>query len=101
MLPFADESFTAYVANLSAMLVDHPLNQFKEAYRVLQKGCTASFTIWGKKEECLMFTLMNPVFEKHLPEDKFKAMMDERSHFDLFYGKHFNIDQELSNIGFT
>ena len=31
----------------------NPSNQFKEAYRVLKKGGTASFTIWGVKERSM------------------------------------------------
>ena len=51
-LAFKDASFDAYVANLSLMLVDNPVNQIKEARRVLKSGSKAAFTIWGRKENC-------------------------------------------------
>ena len=66
VLPFADQTFNAYIANLSIHLVNHPKRQIYEAYRVLKPGSAACFTIWGKKDECLLFTLVGKVFEKYL-----------------------------------
>jgi len=51
-LSFKDDSFDCYIANLSLMLVDNPLNQLSEAKRVLKSGGRAAFTIWGRREKC-------------------------------------------------
>lgn len=101
LLPFANETFSAYLANLSVMLVNNPLNQFKEAYRVLQKGSNAVFTIWGKKEMTLQFTHVDNVIEKHLPAEMVASMKAQSSNFDLFYGKHFDVEKTLKEIGFS
>jgi len=101
LLPFADETFSAYLANLSVMLVDKPSNQFKEAHRVLQKGCSASFVIWGTREETLLVNHVERVLQKHLPPQLRDEMMAERSHHDLFYGKHLDVEKTLREIGFS
>lgn len=101
LLPFAEETFSAYLANLSVMLVNNPLNQFREAYRVLQKGSNACFTIWGNREETIQFTHVDSVIEKHLPGDMVASMKAQSSNFDLFYGKHFDVEKTLKEIGFT
>ena len=89
------------MANLSAMLVDKPLNQFKEAFRVLQPGCSAAFTIWGRRAESLMMNHIEGVLEKHLPAPMVEAMVAEKSAFDLFDGKHFDVEKTLKAIGFS
>lgn len=41
------------------MLVDNPMNQLKEAHRVLCTDGIAGFTVWGRKENCALFTLIS------------------------------------------
>mmetsp|Transcript_17642 Transcript_17642/g.51353 ORF Transcript_17642/g.51353 Transcript_17642/m.51353 type:complete len:321 (-) Transcript_17642:138-1100(-) len=53
-LPFADNYFGAYLANLTMQLVQRPDLQIKEAYRVLKPGSKACFTVYGRPENCLM-----------------------------------------------
>ena len=67
LLPFADGIFDIYIANLSLMLVNNHLNQIKEAFRILQKGSIAAFTIWGNEGECLLYTLVEAIMEKNFP----------------------------------
>jgi len=59
MMPFADGTFGAYIASLSLMLVNNPKNQIKEAYRILKNNSVATFTVWGRREQCVMFTVMD------------------------------------------
>ena len=61
LLPFSDGVFDIYIANLSLMLVNNHLNQIQEAYRVLKKGGMAAFTIWGKHDECIQYTIVETV----------------------------------------
>lgn len=49
-LPFADDTFEAYISNLSLMIVQHRERQISEAFRVLKPGSRACFTIWGRPE---------------------------------------------------
>ena len=55
-LPFEDQSFGAYIANLSLMIVPNKQKQISEAYRVLKPGSAACFAIWGREENCQQFT---------------------------------------------
>jgi ubiquinone/menaquinone biosynthesis C-methylase UbiE len=56
-LPFANEQFDCYLANLSLHLVDNPLSQIRECFRILEHGGLAGFTIWGRREYCKIFTI--------------------------------------------
>jgi len=40
------------------MIVPHPEKQIRECFRVLQKGSRACFTIWGRPENCIQFTIL-------------------------------------------
>jgi len=37
-------------------LIDSAENQIREAFRVLKPGSAACFTVWGRRENSLMFT---------------------------------------------
>ena len=58
-LPFASDEFNSYTANMSLMLVDNYMNQLKEAYRILRPRGIAGFTVFGRRENCALFTLMS------------------------------------------
>ena len=49
-LPYPDASFDRYISNLSLMLVDNHMNQLNEAYRVLESGGIAGFSVIGREE---------------------------------------------------
>ena len=55
-LPFPDCWFDSYVSNLVLQLIDSPENQIREAFRVLKSGSIAAFTVWGRRENSLIFT---------------------------------------------
>lgn len=55
-LPFPDCWFDSYVSNLVLQLIDSPENQIREAFRVLKPGSIAAFTVWGRRENSLIFT---------------------------------------------
>ncbi len=50
------------------MIVVNPINQIKEAYRVLKNNGIAVFTVWGNPEKCAIFTLVDQVVFKHFPQ---------------------------------
>ena len=39
--------------------------QLSEAYRVLESGGVAGFTVWGRQENTQFFTLMPEIFERN------------------------------------
>lgn len=71
-LPFPDEWFTCYVSNLVLQLIDSAEDQIKEAFRVLKPGSIACFTVWGRKENSLMFTAINEA-KKRMAEETGQA----------------------------
>jgi ubiquinone/menaquinone biosynthesis C-methylase UbiE len=64
-LPFNDEEFDCYLANLSLNLVINPKNQIKEAYRVLKNGSLCGMSIWGRKENCKYYSVLNDVLRRN------------------------------------
>lgn len=78
-LPFEDESFDCYIATFSLMLVDNHKNQLAEAYRVLQPGCYAGFSVWGREEYSNQFTF----FKRSLAKKGIEVQDATRSNFHL------------------
>lgn len=56
-LPYSDGQFDRYIANLSLMIVESPSQMLSEAYRVLQPGGFAAFSVWANKEDCTLFSI--------------------------------------------
>jgi len=70
-LQFEDASFDRYLANLNVMLVPDPDRALDEATRVLQPGGLAAWSVWGRPEHSLMFTIPPQAAERvgiQLPE---------------------------------
>lgn len=84
-LPFPDNSFDRFIANLSLQIVPSPDKMLSEAYRVLSPQGIAGFTVWGKASETNIFNILS----KALQQAGF--ISEERSHF------HLNNDAELRN----
>lgn len=63
-LPFSDDYFQAYVANMSLHLVANHKNQLAEAYRVLQPGGYAGFSVWGREETTNYFAFLKNTLHK-------------------------------------
>jgi ubiquinone/menaquinone biosynthesis C-methylase UbiE len=57
-LSFSDESFDRYLANLSLHIVPDPLQMLKESYRVLKADGISGFSVWGRREESVLFTYL-------------------------------------------
>ena len=54
-LPYADSLYDRYIANLSLHIVENPQKMAQEAFRVLQSGGRASFSVWGKPQPNNLF----------------------------------------------
>jgi len=61
-LPYSNSYFDLYLSSLSMMIVSNHHNQLSEAYRVLEEGGTAGFTVWGRSENSTLFTFVPEVF---------------------------------------
>jgi SAM-dependent methyltransferase len=100
-LPFEDSSFDRYISSMSLMIVENPNSMLKEAYRVLEKGGLAGFSVWGRPENCTSFTILpeawsncglnaaNPMADAHsfCDMDKMKQHLEEAGFTDvkMFY----------------
>eukprot|EP01133_Synstelium_polycarpum_P002521 gene2521-2882_t len=56
-LTFADGAFDRYFSNYCLHLVADPDAMLAESYRVLEKGGVAAFSVWGRPENSLQFTI--------------------------------------------
>ncbi|KAN0027844.1 hypothetical protein ACTFIV_009668 [Dictyostelium citrinum] len=63
-LPFEDNSFDRYFSNYCLHLVESPETMLKEAYRVLEKGGSAAFSVWGRPENSNQFTIVKKIAEQ-------------------------------------
>lgn len=93
-LPYPDGYFDMYLASLSLMLVNDHINQLSEAYRVLQEGGTAGFTVWGRRENSNYFTFLPEILkvcEIELPSQS-------RSPFHL--GDKDQLEKDIRDAGF-
>jgi SAM-dependent methyltransferase len=58
-LPFEDNQFDIVISNLSLQLVTHPEIMLKESLRVTKNDCYNAFSVWGRNESSLIFTLFD------------------------------------------
>ena len=95
-LPFKDETFGAYISNLSLMLVVNPQNQIKEAFRVLKPGKIACFTIWCDTTD--WFTCVEKTAQRLFPDSN-ETPAQESDY--LFRDKGVLVKSYLESAGFT
>ncbi|KAF2073686.1 hypothetical protein CYY_005003 [Polysphondylium violaceum] len=60
-LPYKDGAFDAYFSNFCLHLVHDPDNMLAEAYRVLEKGGMAAWSVWGRPENSNQFSILKNV----------------------------------------
>jgi ubiquinone/menaquinone biosynthesis C-methylase UbiE len=75
---FKNEQMDVVIANYSLHLVEKPEKMLKECSRVLKKDGIALFSIWGRPENSLQFTLVPNILKKHNIE-----LPDQRSWFHI------------------
>ncbi|KAM9956946.1 hypothetical protein ACTFIR_003681 [Dictyostelium discoideum] len=63
-LPFPDNSFDRYFSNYCLHLVTSPETMLKEAYRVLEVGGIAAFSVWGRPENSNQFTIVKKIADE-------------------------------------
>ena len=96
-LPFKEDTFDCYLANLSLMLVDNHMNQLAEAFRVSKRGAHLGFTVWGRKDYNNNFTILDTILEKHGLGPKEKP---KKTNYDL--GKDPEaLKKQFESMGFS
>ncbi len=64
-LPFVDGCFDAYIAPASLYVVSDPAAMIKESHRVLKKGGSAGFSVFGHLKDSTFFHTMTAVLGKY------------------------------------
>ena len=80
-LEFKDESFDVCFSNLSLQIVENPEKMLSESWRVLKKGGRVGFTVWGKQENSLFFTIPKLILVKNgveLPNDRTNFHLNDK-----------------------
>ena len=96
LVDVASDSIDRYLSNLCLMLVPDHTAMLKETFRVLKKGGSAAFTIWGDKTMANFFTTIPKAFAKHgVPSDT-----SDRSNFHLGQDDE-ALRQEFLDAGFS
>ena len=94
-MPFTDSSFDRYISNLSLMLVDNHMNQLKEAYRILENGGIAGFSVWGRKENCLGFSVLPEIMKA------FEIIPTKPQKNNFHLNDEAKLKSDLESVGFT
>jgi ubiquinone/menaquinone biosynthesis C-methylase UbiE len=63
-LPFEDKYFDIVFSNLSIHLVSTPENMLRECSRVSKANTWNCFSVWGRKDESLIFTIFDDTLKK-------------------------------------
>lgn len=71
--------FDIVFSNFSLHIVTHPQNMLKECSRVSKANSWNCFSVWGKKEQSLFFTILDDAFKKLYPHETSNC----RSNFHL------------------
>ncbi|CDW79798.1 coq5 family protein [Stylonychia lemnae] len=96
-LPFKNDTFDCYIANLSLMIVDNHVNQLSEAYRVCKRGSKFGFSVWGREENNNNFKIVNQIFEKYQLGPKVKPT---KTNFHICQNQD-QVKKEMEDIGYT
>eukprot|EP00347_Sterkiella_histriomuscorum_P016064 403354621 len=100
-LTISSQSIDVYLANLSLMLVDDPLKQIKECYRVLKPRGQAGFTVWGRKCNSPVFNIFEEALNQVLfPENSTKpaSMSQEKHQMIHLFTKEFEFGHSIDKI---
>lgn len=95
-LPYADKFFDTYISTLSLMIVPNHHNQLAEAYRVLNDGGIAGFSVWGREKNSSLFTFLPEI----LAEVGIPIPPPARTNFHLGVDKEALID-DVKAAGFS
>ena len=88
LLPYPKSYFDLYLSSLSLMMVSSYQNQLTEAFRVLEEGGTAGFTVWGRPENTSFYKFIPEVFDEvGVPMTKSKRSSFHLSDKDFLVGE--------------
>jgi len=105
----ANEQFELYLCNMCVMLTNNPQDFFNEASRILKPGGQAVFSIWGRKEDYVLFNAFRdvianvsgvasklPNFDLHDNIPNLKSML-EKAGFKGFRKEYTNCPLDIYN----
>ena len=96
-LPFLDDTFDCYLSNLSLQTVDNYRNMLSEALRVVKKGSSMAFSVWGRKDKMHFFDAINVVLERHGLGPKEKP---KKTNYDLGKDPE-GLKKQMLEMGFS
>jgi SAM-dependent methyltransferase len=64
-LPFQDNFFDVVLSSLSLHIVSSPNKMLSECSRVSKVGSLNAFSVWGKSESSIVFTIIGTYLQKH------------------------------------
>lgn len=80
-LPFPDNTFDAYTANLVLQITPNYINTLVESHRTLKPGGKAAFSVWGREENCTFFTFLPDILERYgvntVPDNYFNFHLND------------------------
>jgi ubiquinone/menaquinone biosynthesis C-methylase UbiE len=96
-LPFKDVTFDCYLAPLSLHVMNDYKRMLSESFRVCKPGAKCGFSLWGRKENIVIYPLLERVMEKHGLGPATKPV---KTNYDLAH-RHIELRQELIDMGFV
>lgn len=95
-LPFADDIFDAAICRFGIMFVDRTDLALSEIRRVLKPGAGCALTVWGKREEQTLFSVLSQAVVAETGIDL------DHHHFAIFrFGDPAPLVRSLDNSGFS
>eukprot|EP01084_Bolivina_argentea_P205459 350982_1 len=96
---YKNDSFDRYLSSLCLMITGNAINMLQESYRVLKPNGICAFSIWGDKNKCTFFQVMDVIF-KEINDELGMEQVEERSNYYLADDFKYTIEM-FKSVGFS